>query len=123
VAATTTTRTMLFMEPVNDNQSDTTYLAPQTSHNMPQVVNWGPPSGANLECKKTTAGILALLLGGFGVHKFYLGYTSAGILQILITLLTCGAGSIVAVVEGIMYLTKSDHEFIQTYQVGKKSWF
>jgi len=72
---------------------------------------------------KMAAGLLAIFLGGFGVHKFYLGYTTAGVIQILITLVTCGIGSIVALVEGIIYLTKSDAEFHQTYVVGKKEWF
>ncbi|MDB5307310.1 MAG: hypothetical protein JWO38_1512 [Gemmataceae bacterium] len=72
--------------------------------------------------KKITAGILALLLGGLGVHKFYLGYTKAGIIQILSNI-ACGAGSIIALIEGILYLTKDDKDFYQTYQVGKKEWF
>lgn len=75
------------------------------------------------QSQKVTAGILALLLGGFGVHKFYLGYTKQGVLQILLTLFTCGIGSIVPFVEGILYLTKSDEEFIATYQRGRKPWF
>ena len=73
--------------------------------------------------KKTVAGILAILLGGWGVHKFYLGYTKAGIIQIALTFLTCGLGGIIPLIEGIMYLTKPDDEFYQTYQAGKKEWF
>lgn len=80
-----------------------------------------------LESKKVVAGILGILLGGLGIHKFYLGYTTPGIILLAITLVTCGFGSIVTsiigLVEGIIYLTKSDEEFIQTYQVGKKEWF
>jgi TM2 domain-containing membrane protein YozV len=74
------------------------------------------------ECKKTTAGILGILLGAFGVHKFYLGYTTPGIIQIVLTLCT-GIGGIIGLIEGIIYLTKSDKEFIETYQIGKKAWF
>jgi TM2 domain-containing membrane protein YozV len=77
----------------------------------------------NKENKKLVAGILAILLGSFGIHKFILGYTKEGIIQILITFLTCGAGHIIGIIEGIIYLTKSDEEFYQTYQVGKKGWF
>lgn len=73
--------------------------------------------------KKTTAGILALILGGFGIHKFYLGYTGAGILQIVITLVTCGIGSVIGLAEGVIYLTKSDEDFVATYQHNKKPWF
>ncbi len=75
------------------------------------------------ENKKVMAGILAILLGAFGVHKFVLGYTKEGIIQIIITFVTCGIGSIIGLVEGIIYLTKSDEEFVQMYQVGKKGWF
>jgi len=73
--------------------------------------------------KKIVAGICGILLGGFGVHKFVLGYTTEGIIQIVITLLTCGAGSIVGLVEGIIYLTKSDEDFVRTYIQNKKGWF
>lgn len=75
------------------------------------------------ENKKILAGILAIVFGGFGVHKFILGYTKEGIIQIVATFLTCGAASIVGFIEGIIYLTKSDEEFYNTYQVGKKPWF
>lgn len=110
---------MLFMEQSKGTPPFESYPPPQVPYNMG---SGGYFPGAGIECKKTTAGILALLLGGLGVHKFYLGYTSAGILQILLTVLTCGAGSVVALVEGIVYLTKNDQEFVQTYQVGKKPW-
>ncbi len=78
---------------------------------------------SNMESKKTTAGLLALLLGGWGVHKFYLGYTNAGVIQIVASIFTCGIASIIPLIEGIMYLTKSDEEFIETYQIGEKQWF
>ncbi|WP_294308979.1 TM2 domain-containing protein [Chryseobacterium endophyticum] len=71
--------------------------------------------------KKVTAGILAILLGGFGVHKFYLGYTKAGIIQILLSFLCIGG--LIGLIEGIMYLTKSDEEFDRTYVQNKKEWF
>jgi TM2 domain-containing membrane protein YozV len=73
--------------------------------------------------KKMVAGICGILLGGFGVHKFILGYTTEGIIQIVITLVTCGAGSIVGLIEGIIYLTKSDEEFVRTYIQSKRGWF
>ncbi len=74
------------------------------------------------ENKKMICGILAIVIGGLGIHKFLLGYTKEGILQILLSLL-CGVGAIIALIEGIIYLTKSDEEFYQTYQVGHKGWF
>ena len=78
------------------------------------------PPGAE---KKVVAGILGILLGGFGIHKFYLGYTKEGIIQIVITFCTCGVGSILGLIEGIIYLTKSDEDFVATYVTGKKGWF
>ncbi len=72
--------------------------------------------------KKVTAGILAILLGGLGVHKFYLGYSTAGILQILIS--CCfGAGGVIGIIEGIIYLTKTDEEFDAIYVRGQRPWF
>jgi TM2 domain-containing membrane protein YozV len=73
--------------------------------------------------KKLVSGLLGILLGGLGVHKFYLGYTKEGIIQIVITIFTCGIGSVLGLIEGILYLTKSDAEFVSTYVVGRKSWF
>lgn len=75
------------------------------------------------ENKKVLAGLLGIFLGGLGVHKFVLGYTQEGIIQLVFTFFTCGVGQIIGVIEGIIYLTKSDEEFYQTYQVGKKPWF
>jgi TM2 domain-containing membrane protein YozV len=77
--------------------------------------------------KKVVAGVLAILLGALGIHKFYLGYQKAGIIMLLVSVLTCGfAGAIMGIiglVEGIIYLTKSDEEFVATYVNGKKEWF
>ena len=80
---------------------------------------------------KIVAGICGILLGALGVHKFVLGYTKEGIIMLLVTLvggtLTCGiaAGvmSIIGLIEGIIYLTKSDEEFVSTYVTGRKGWF
>ncbi|MBD2608668.1 TM2 domain-containing protein [Scytonema hofmannii FACHB-248] len=76
--------------------------------------------------KKVSAGICAILLGALGVHKFILGYNTEGIIMLLSTLLTCGLGGavmgVIGLVEGIMYLSKSDEEFISTYIVNKKGW-
>lgn len=53
---------------------------------------------------KVAAGILGILVGGLGIHRFYLGYVGIGILQIVVTILTCGAGSIWGFIEGILIL-------------------
>ncbi|WP_417939087.1 TM2 domain-containing protein [Flavobacterium sp. RS13.1] len=84
--------------------------------------DWNNPPVRREENKKVVAGILGILVGALGVHKFYLGYTKEGIIQILLNLF-CGLGSLIALIEGIIYLVKTDEEFYQTYQVGKKGWF
>jgi TM2 domain-containing membrane protein YozV len=84
-----------------------------------QVQDW-KQLGAD---KKLTAGLLAILIGSLGVHKFVLGYTTEGIIQIVLTFLTCGIGGIIPLIEGIIYLTKSDEEFVRTYIQNKKGWF
>lgn len=86
------------------------------------------PPGAD---KRIAAGICGILLGGLGIHKFILGYTTEGVIMLVIYLvglfLACGIPSlviaIIGIIEGIMYLTKSDEEFVQTYVIGKKGWF
>jgi TM2 domain-containing membrane protein YozV len=79
------------------------------------------------ENKKVVAGICGILLGGLGVHKFVLGYNTEGLIMLLVTILTCGLGGavmgVIGLVEGIIYLTKTDAEFISTYQTGVKKWF
>ena len=78
---------------------------------------------ADAASKKILCGIMALILGNLGIHKFILGYVGAGILQIIISIVTCGVGAIIPLIEGIIYLTKSEEEFVQTYQIEKKTWF
>jgi TM2 domain-containing membrane protein YozV len=74
--------------------------------------------------KKIPAGICGILLGVFGVHKFILGYTTEGLIMLGISLVTCGSvSSIIGLVEGILYLTKTDEEFVATYVTQKKGWF
>ena len=73
--------------------------------------------------KKISAGICGILLGALGIHRFILGDTKGGILRILITVVTCGAGSIIGLIEGIIYLTKSDEDFVELYINQKKGWF
>ena len=73
--------------------------------------------------KKVLAGVLVIMLGSFGIHKFILGYTKEGVLQILMSFFSCGLASVIPFVEGIIYLTKSDEEFYQIYQVGRRPWF
>jgi TM2 domain-containing membrane protein YozV len=108
-----------------------TYTPPQQMQYQPQYGAGGTDwqaAGAN---KKLPAGICGIVLGGFGIHKFILGYNVEGIIMLAAWLvgmfLTCGIGSLVVgvigLVEGIIYLTKSDEEFVRTYIQGRKGWF
>jgi TM2 domain-containing membrane protein YozV len=92
------------------------------------------PAGAD---KKLAAGLCGILLGAFGVHKFILGYQTEGFILLgvtlaawVITFITCGIGvflvfipSIIGIIEGVIYLTKSDEDFVNTYIINKKPWF
>ncbi len=66
--------------------------------------------------------VLAILIGWTGIHKFMLGDTKNGII-VLVSNIACCAGSIIGLVEGIIYLTKTDEQFYQMYVVEKKAWF
>lgn len=83
---------------------------------------------------KIAAGLLALFLGALGIHKFYLGRTGPGLVYLLtntvgfaVTWMLFFIPNIVlgamALIEGIIYLTRSDEEFQQLYVVGRKAWF
>lgn len=86
---------------------------------------------AAYEKSKIAAGILGLLLGCLGIHKFYLGYTGEGVIMLLVTVVgsffTCGLSAsvmaVIGLVEGIIYLTKSDEEFDAIYVRGRHKWF
>ena len=74
------------------------------------------------ESKRIVCGVCGILLGGLGVHRFLLDDAKGGVIRILLSFCV-GLGSLIGLIEGIMYLTKSDEEFIREYQVGKKAWF
>ena len=77
------------------------------------------------------AGLLAIFLGGFGVHKFYLGYNTQGFIMLALSLvgglftfgLVTGVVWIIAIIEGIVYLAKTQSEFEQLYVCGRHEWF
>ncbi|MBI3865362.1 MAG: TM2 domain-containing protein [Planctomycetia bacterium] len=95
------------------------------------------PGERPAESRRIMCGVLAIVLGGLGVHKFVLGLTTPGIIMLSVTL----AGSVFApctlfvssfgpvvmgvigIIEGIIYLTKTDEEFYRIYEVEKKAWF
>lgn len=89
-----------------------------------QPVYQAPVTGTK---NKIAAGLLGIFLGSLGIHKFYLGYTKSGIIMLLVSLLTFGFGAfvmeIIGLIEGIIYITKSDEEFYNTYEANEKQWF
>ena len=86
--------------------------------------------------KKMVAGLCGILLGGMGIHKFILGMPTPGVIMLVVSMAGAITGAclivpilgpmamgVIGLVEGIIYLTKSDEEFYQTYMVEKKEWF
>ncbi len=84
-------------------------------------------NSTDISGKKLAAGICGILLGSLGIHKFVLGYSTEGLIMLLVSVLTCFIASpimgIIGLIEGIMYIAKSDEEFYNTYIANKKGWF
>jgi len=103
----------------------------------PGAAGFGPSPGqfqspprfdpAQANSQKIAAGICGILIGSLGVHKFILGMTGPGLIMLLVSVLSCGVAwpvmHIIGIIEGIIYLTKTDEQFYQTYMVEKKGWF
>ena len=66
-----------------------------------QVDQYGRPLS---DKSKMVAGLLGILLGGFGAGRFYTGHTGIAVAQLIVSLITCGIGSIWGLVDGIMIL-------------------
>ena len=98
----------------------------------PTLENEPPPfNQVDVHSKRTSIAIIAIVLafflvGWIGIHKFMLGFNKAGLISLLVTILTFGLAGVVfnilSLVEGIIYLTKTDEEFYQLYIVQKKEW-
>jgi TM2 domain-containing membrane protein YozV len=102
-------------------------LAPEINPPPISSLTATPPAVTARASNKIAAGICGILLGSLGVHKFILGYTGAGLIMLLVTVLTCGLGAcvmgLIGLIEGIIYLTKPDAEFVRIYVDGRKEWF
>jgi len=79
---------------------------------------------------RTTAALLAIFLGGFGAHEFYLGNSNSAIIRLVVYIvggvLMCVPSFVlcmISIIEGIIYLSKSDEEFEKVYVEGKRAWF
>ena len=85
------------------------YQGPDPYGRPPQGNPYGNSYGyPGVERKsRMAAGLLGIFIGGFGVHSFYLGDTKKGVIQILVTIFTCGFGALWGFIEGIMILAGS----------------
>ena len=85
------------------------------------------PTMREFSGNKIAAGVCGILIGSLGIHKFILGLTTPGIIMALVSVLTCGVGglvmSVIGFIDGIVYLSKTDEDFYQTYAIEKKPWF
>lgn len=92
---------------------------------------YGQPYGQVAPKDHIAAALLAIFLGTLGIHKFYLGYNQAGFIMLAVSILgslfTFGLAAMVmgliAFIEGIIYLVKSQQEFDSIYVYNKKEWF
>ena len=96
---------------------------------FPNPSDSNPPADSRSQKSKIVAGLLAICLGAFGIHKFYLGYKNEGIAMLLGTLLGSPliigplVMNLISFIEGIIYLTKTDSDFEVQYILGHKGWF
>ena len=78
---------------------------------------------------KVAAGLFGIFLGWLGIHKFYLGYPVPGVILLVagiigwFLIIPAFIAAIIGIIEGILYLTKSDEEFDRVYVQGKREWF
>lgn len=82
--------------------------------------------GAN--SNRIAAGVCGILLGALGIHKFILGYTSSGIITLLVSILGfCFYGwlvmHVIGIIEGVMYLTMTDADFQRIHGKLQRPWF
>lgn len=68
---------------------------------------------------KTTAGLLALFLGGWGVHYFYIGNNNKAVAYLLVTIFGLGVGAfvieIMSIIDAIGFFSMTDEEFEKIY--------
>lgn len=93
------------------------------------LLHEGQPASREFSDKKIAAGICGILVGALGIHKFILGFNTAGIIMLVVSIVGSifiippFVMAIIGLIEGILYLQKSDAEFYQSYAVRKKEWF
>lgn len=100
-------------------------FCPNCGTKVPENVKFCPNCGGQIypvsetakagKKDKLVAGLLAILLGTLGIHYFYLGKTTAGVLTIVISLVSCGIWPVVMLIQGILMLTMSEEDFNSKY--------
>tara|TARA_Y100000746_G_scaffold71859_1_gene59860 strand:- start:674 stop:1189 length:516 start_codon:yes stop_codon:yes gene_type:complete len=114
-------------------QAEVDSLRPQSSQysSTTQPSQYSDPSWDEIKSKRTSTGILAIIFGEFGVHKFMLGYNAEGFILLAVSIfggiITCGLAlivtAIIAIIEGIIILNKTPEEFKRLYIDKKTGWF
>lgn len=112
-------------------QANRAYSQPYAQQSYGQ--SYQQPYAQASPCSKdhVAAGLLAIFLGSLGIHKFYLGYNTPGFIMLAVTIvgsifslgLAGLAMVVISIVEGVLYLSKSQTEFEQIYVFNKKEWF
>jgi TM2 domain-containing membrane protein YozV len=92
-------------------------MIPEFAKDRATAPPWGVAYGPNPPKDKMVAGVLAILLGGLGIHHFYLGNTNLGIIYLVLALF--GVAPVLGIVDGIIYLTKPEDQFQRNYH----NWF
>jgi TM2 domain-containing membrane protein YozV len=103
----------------------------QNAQIPPQQPYYYPQAQPVASKDRIAAGLLGIFLGWAGVHKFYLGYNAQGFIMLAVSIvggiftigLAWGVIALIGLIEGIMYLTKSQGEFEHTYVLNKREWF
>lgn len=112
-------------------QANQTYSPPYTQQPYGQPYQQPYAQAAPNTKDHVAAGLLAIFLGSLGIHKFYLGYNTPGFIMLAVTIVgsifSLGIAGlamvVISIVEGVLYLSKSQTEFEQIYVFNKKEWF
>lgn len=112
-------------------QANQAYSPPYTQQPYGQPYQQPYAQAAPNTKDHVAAGLLAIFLGSLGIHKFYLGYNTPGFIMLAVTIVgsifSLGIAGlamvVISIVEGVLYLSKSQTEFEQVYVFNKKEWF
>lgn len=112
-------------------QANQAYSQPYTQQPYGQSYRQSYAQASSCSKDHVAAGLLAIFLGSLGIHKFYLGYNTPGFIMLAVSVvgsifslgLAGLAMVVISIVEGVLYLSKSQTEFEQIYVFNKKEWF